>query len=116
MTNPAANYENALNGADGIYQEGFWSVVAQADESELAEWAEAFRAVGLNRQASLLSTYLETDAKALNAWKSAPSDNSQFEPSRDWDEEFAAALGQGGYEKVEQTVEQFRLRHGLDEL
>lgn len=116
MSDFAEAYEYAYNGADGLYVESFWTAVTQADEAELAKWVAAFRTVGLEQQAVLLTTYLETDARALEKWMDHGPHDIPFEPSRDWDAEFAAILGPDGYAGVQKTIEQFRISHGLDKL
>jgi hypothetical protein len=112
MSDHDENYEYALNGADSIHNEGFWTAVSQADETELEKWVVAFRAVGLDHDADLLQTYLNTDAKVLEEWKSAPVGNSEFKPSRDWDAEFAKTP----FDSIEEKLEEFRVQHGLSEL
>jgi len=121
MSNLADAYEYAYNGADCLYVDSFWTAVTeagvtQAGEAELAKLVAAFRTVGLEQQAVLLSTYLETDARALEKWIDHGPHDIPFEPSRDWDAEFAAILGPEGYAGVQKTIEQFRISHGLDKL
>ena len=116
MTDLQGAYEAAWNALDAIHQEGFWFFVTQYAEDELLEAHAAMKTTGLDQHAAKFQEFLDIDGEAF-AGAGLPGE-PQYEPSRDWVAEFEAILDtrEGGYRAFQDIVEQFRQRHGLEEL
>ena len=112
----ASYYEDAYNAADGIHNEGFYFVVTQEEESRWPILAKALREAGLNEHADVFDDFLRKDGEALAAQSTLPPGSPDFAPTKDWDAEFAAILDRNGETYVEDKLEEYRVRHGLEEL